>query len=312
MRLSTLIPAVLVALLVVWPFAVPAYTRGLMIQTLILAIFAMSLDVQLGYTGLPSLGHAAYFGAAGFTAALLILHVTTNFWPIAAASLGVAALGAALFGLLALQTTGAYFLMITLALAQVLWGLAFKWRSFTGGEDGLPGVSRPDLKLPVSLWNDTTFYFFVLIIFLISTALLLLLVRSPFGQALKGVRENALRMRALGYNVWLFKYLGFIIAGVFAGLAGMLFVFYNGHVSASDLSITMSGRVLLMVILGGTGTLVGPIFGSFAIVFLENEISSQMERWPIVMGAIYIAVVLFAPRGVVGLLKSWSARRGQA
>jgi branched-chain amino acid transport system permease protein len=309
MRPTRIILPLFLAVLVVWPFVTDSYIRGLMIQTLILAIFAMSLDLQLGYTGLPSLGHAAYFGAAGFTTALLNLHVTENFWFTLGASLGVAAVMAVLFGLLALQTRGAYFLMITLALAQVLWGLATKWSSVTGGEDGLPGVGRPNLGLPFSMWEDSYFYFFVLLIFLIVLAFMMLLVRSPFGQTLQGIRENELRMRALGYNVWLFKYLGFIISGIFAGLSGMLFVYYNSHVSASNLGIEWSGPVLLMVILGGAGTLFGPIIGSAAYVFLESAISAQTDRWPMVLGMIYILVVLFAPKGLMGLIKGWKARR---
>jgi branched-chain amino acid transport system permease protein len=209
----------------------------------------------------------------------------------------------ALFGLFALRTRGSYFLMITLALGQVLWGIAFGWRSLTGGDDGLPSVPRPRLPLPWSLTEGVPFYYFVLLCFALAIGLLALVVRSPFGRALVGIRESERRMEVLGYDVWRYKYVAFVLAGLFAGLAGNLFVYFNGFVSPSYLNILFSASALLMVILGGAGTLVGPAIGAAVIVALENVISAYMERWVLVLGVIYVLVTLFAPSGLVGLVK---------
>jgi branched-chain amino acid transport system permease protein len=288
--------------LVLAPLGLPSYHLGLLTKTLILAVFAMSLNLILGYTGLPSLGHAAYFGVAAYTAGLLALRGITNFWIDFGAGVAAAAATAALFGLLALRTRGAYLLMITLALAQVLWGIAFGWKSLTGGDDGLPGVPRPAAGLPWSLADGVRFYYFVLVIVVLATAFLWLIVHSPFGRALVGIRENERRMEVLGYNTWAHKYVAFVVAGALAGVAGTVFVTYNGFVNPAYLSVVFSAMALIMVILGGAGTLLGPALGSAVIVFLENLISAHTQRWLLVLGLIYVAVTLFAPAGLMGLV----------
>ena len=280
--------------LVVLPFALTSYQLGLLTKMLIFAIFAMSLNLILGYAGLPSLGHAAYFGMGAYTVGLLALRVRDNFWLDFFAGLVMATITAALFGLLALRAKGSYLLMITLALAQVLWGIAFGWRWLTGGDDGLPGVPRPGAGLPFSLAEGVRFYYFVLAV----------IVRSPFGQALVGIRESERRMEVLGYNTWRYKYVAFVLAGLFAGLSGNLFVYYNGFVSPAYLSIVFSATALIMVILGGAGTLLGPALGAAVIVLAENTISAQTERWVTVLGVIYVAVTLFAPGGLIGLARA--------
>jgi branched-chain amino acid transport system permease protein len=285
------------------PLALTSYQLGLLTKILIFAIFAMSLNLILGYTGLPSLGHAAYFGVAAYTVGLLALRVTANFWLDFGAGLAAAAAPAALFGLLALRAQGSYLLMSTLALAQVMWGVAFGWRWLTGGDDGLPGVPRPAAGLPWSLAGGVAFYYFVLAVFAVAVAILAVVVASPFGRALVGIRESERRMEVLGYDTWRYKYVAFVVAGLFAGLAGALFVYYNGFVSPAYLSIVFSATGLIMVILGGAGTLLGPALGSAVIVVLENLISAQTERWLTVLGVIYVAVTLFAPAGLVGLLR---------
>src|SRR2546425_1108215 len=199
-----------------------------------------------------------------------------------------------------------YQLMITLALAQVLWGIAFGWRSLTGGDDGLPGITRPAIG-PWRLGDGISFYYFILVVFSLAVALMWLVVRSPFGRALVGIRESARRMEVLGYNVWLHKYVAFVLAGTLAGLSGALFVYYNGFVSPAYLSIVFSAMALIMVILGGAGTLLGPAVGSAAIVFLENAISAYTERWLLILGLIYVVVTLFAPAGLLGLLRARQA-----
>jgi len=289
-------------LLIALPWVLSSYQLGLLTKMLIFAIFAMSLNLILGYAGLPSLGHAAYFGVAAYTTALLSLRVTPSFWLDFGAGLAAAAVTAALFGLLALRAQGSYLLMITLALAQVLWGIAFGWRSLTGGDDGLPGITRPAVG-PLRLGDGMSFYYFILVVFALAVAVMGLIVGSPFGRALIGIRESARRMEVLGYNVWLHKYVAFVLAGTLAGLSGALFVYYNGFVSPAYLSIVFSAMALIMVILGGAGTLLGPAVGSAAIVFLENAISAYTERWLLILGLIYVVVTLFAPAGLLGLLR---------
>jgi len=278
----------------------PAYPLTLLTQALIAAILAMSLDLLLGYTGLPSLGHAAYFGVGAYAVAILATERQVGFAGCLAAGLVVAAITAGLFGLLAIRAAGTYFLMITLALGMVVWGLAFRWVSLTKGDNGISGVPRPDLGLPWSLWGPLPFFYFVLVAAVIAWALLGLLVSSPFGLGLEGVRESESRMRALGYNVWLHKYLAFVLSGTLAGFAGVLWAYYNGFVSPVDVQLVTSVEALLMVALGGPGTLVGPAVGAAIIVFLKNFVSVYTKRWLLILGAVYIGAILFAPRGLVG------------
>jgi len=259
----------------------PAYPLTLLTQAFIVAILAMSLDVLLGYTGLPSLGHAAYFGVAAYAVAIL----------------------ATAFGLIAIRAAGTYFLMITLALGMVVWGLAFRWVSLTKGDNGISGVPRPELGLPWSLWGPLPFFYFSLVTAVLAWVLMGLLVVSPFGMSLKGIRESESRMRILGYNVWLHKYLSFVISGTFAGLAGVLWAYYNGFVSPVDVQLVTSVETLLMVALGGPGTLAGPAVGAALIVFLKNFVSVYTKRWLLILGAVYIGVILFAPRGLAGAFR---------
>jgi branched-chain amino acid transport system permease protein len=284
-----------------------AYPLTLLTQAAIIAILAMSLDVLLGYTGLPSLGHAAYFGVAAYTVGILTTEHQVGFVVCLLAGVALAALTAAIFGLLAIRASGTYFLMITLALGMVVWGLAFRWVSMTKGDNGIAGVPRPALGLPWSLGQPLPFFYFALVASMVAWALLGLLVRSPFGMSLQGIRESESRMRALGYNVWLHKYLAFVIAGTFAGFAGVLWAYYNGFVSPVDVQLVTSVETLLMVALGGPGTLAGPALGATLIVFLKNFVSVYTKRWLLILGAVYIGVILFAPQGVLGALKRRSA-----
>jgi branched-chain amino acid transport system permease protein len=291
------------------PYILSTYYLGLVIQMMIFALFAMSLDLLIGYAGMASLGHAAYFGIAAYATGLLALRLGWSVWFALPAGLLVAALTATLFGLLALRTRGSYFLMITLALSQVLWGIAFGWRTLTGGDDGLPEVPRPDLGLPWSMADSTPFYYFVLFFAAIGMLLLVRVVTSPFGYALRGIRESETRMLALGYNVWCYKLVAFVLAATFAGLAGCLYVYYNRFVSPDYIHVARSAEVLLMVILGGAGTLIGPAIGAALIVLLENIISAYTERWLMLLGFVYVLVALFAPNGLIGLIRNFRKRR---
>jgi branched-chain amino acid transport system permease protein len=299
-----------VIVLVTLPLILPPYYVGLVVKMMVFALFAMSLDLLLGYAGMPSLGHAAYFGMAAYTTGLLALKAGSSVWFALPAGVAMAALTSIVFGLLALRTRGSYFLMITLALSQVLWGIAFGWRSLTGGDDGLPEVPRPNLSLPWSMSDNTPFYYFVLLFFVVGTLLLVRIVASPFGYVLRGIRESETRMLVLGYDVWRYKLVAFVVAAAFAGLAGCLYVYFNRFVSPDYVHVVRSAEVLLMVILGGAGTLIGPAVGAMLIVLLENLISTYTERWVTVLGIIYVLVALLAPNGIAGLIASLRKQRG--
>jgi branched-chain amino acid transport system permease protein len=303
MRRSVLAVGVAIALASVVAPLLPSYPLTLLTQAVIVAILAMSLDVLLGYTGLASLGHAAYFGIAAYAVGILATEYQRGFVVCLLAGLGLATLTAALFGLLAIRATGTYFLMITLALGMVVWGLAFRWVSMTKGDNGIAGVPRPELGLPWSEGSPLVFFYVAVAALAVAWALLALIVRSPFGLTLLGIRESEGRMRALGYNVWLHKYLAFVLSGLFAGFAGVFWAYYNGFVSPVDVQLVTSVEALLMVALGGPGTLGGPVLGAAVIVFLKNFVSIYTKRWLLILGAVYIGVILFAPRGVFGAFK---------
>ena len=184
---------------------------------------------------------------------------------------------------------------------MVIWGLAFRWVSMTAGDNGISGIPRPDLGEAISMWDEITFYYFVLGVYVAVFLLIFLFLRSPFGQSLKGIRESESRMKNLGYNTWLHKYLSYVVAGIFSGISGILWAYYNGFVSPSDVEITASFEAFLMVILGGPGTLVGPALGAGIIIFLQNFLSAFTERWLIVIGAIYILTILYLPQGIMAL-----------
>ena len=299
---------VLLIALVLLPLALSSYQLELAIKMLIFALFAMSLDLLLGYAGMASLGHAAFFGVAAYTMALLLVRAELEAWIAFPAGLIAAGVTGAVFGVLALRARGSYFLMITLALAQTLWGIAFGWSTMTGGDDGL-NVPRIELGLPWSLADTVPFYYFVLFFVSVAVVLLVCIVRSPFGYALRGIRESESRMLALGYDVWRYKYLAFVLAALFAGLAGCLYVFYNRFISPDYMHVIQSAEALIMVILGGAGTLVGPAIGAVVIVFLENVVSTYTHRWLMILGGVYVVVTLFAPRGLVGLARELWERR---
>ena len=304
-------PALLVVLVAAPPYF-SSFILSLCIQALIYAILAMSLDIILGYTGLASLGHAAYFGVGAYAVGILATRHGAGFWTTLVVGVLLAAGVATVFGLVALRATGVYFLMITLALGMVVWGLAHRWVSMTQGDNGISGVPRPDLGFGLSLARAVPFYYFALVGCLLTFAFLRLVVRSPFGQSLVGIRESESRMRTLGYHVWLHKYLGFVIAGGVGGFAGVLWSSYQGFVSPSDLELTTSVKVLLMVALGGRGTLVGPVLGALLIVLLENLVSVYTHRWLLILGAVYIGTIVYAPEGILGALKQWKGAKAWA
>jgi branched-chain amino acid transport system permease protein len=272
-------------------------------RSLILAILAMSANLLLGYLGLASVGQAAFFGVAGYAVAIYTIHMEGAAWSAVGIGLLAALVAAAVFGSLAIRTRDIFFLVIMLAFCQVLYGLAFSWRSVTGGDDGLPGLGRPDLFPGISLEGPIAYYSFVVIIFLLVTLGFWLLANSPFGLALRGIRDSEDRMRVLGYNVWFYKYAAFIISGLIGGISGILNAYYDGAPNPADFSLIHSSSALLMVILGGPGTLFGPLAGSLIIVFLRDMVSNVTDRWLMVLGLTYVLVVLFFPQGLLGTFR---------
>ncbi|HXH25043.1 MAG TPA: branched-chain amino acid ABC transporter permease [Vicinamibacterales bacterium] len=288
-------------LALVGPLVLSSYWTGLLTQALVLAILAMSLDVLLGYTGLPSLGHAGIFGVAAYAVAVLSTRYQAGF---ALTVLGGLAAGiglSAAAGLFVSHVRGVYFLMITLALGMVLWGVSYRWIPMTGGDNGLSGIPRLEAHAGLPFEGPVAFHYVALAVFLACLALLGLVVRSPFGAALKGIRENEARMRSLGYDTRLHCYLAWIVSGLFASVAGVVWAYYNGFVSPTYLDLTASSELFLMVTLGGPGTLAGPVLGAGAIVLLKNVISAYTERWLLILGAVYIVTILAAPQGLWNL-----------
>jgi branched-chain amino acid transport system permease protein len=304
-------------ILIVLGILLPAYELSLLIQILIFALFAMSLNLLMGYTGLPSFGHAAFFGVGAYTAALFStkvpLETNGNVSFLLAMSIAIlmAAVVAAIFGLLVLRTSGVYFLMLTLALAQVLWAITFSWRSVTGGDDGVGGITRPDFVLLGPLGSERNYYYLVLLFFALSIFLLYRFVKSPFGNGLIGIRENENRMQSLGYNTWRYKYVAYILAGVFGGLAGVLNVYYICFASPYNLSIDLSGLVMFMVIIGGSGFFVGPIIGAASIFLLRNVISAFTQYWLWIIGAIFVFTIMYAREGIMGYIMMLTRKIGR-
>jgi branched-chain amino acid transport system permease protein len=291
--------------LVILPPFYTSYWVTLSTQMLIYGILAMSLDILVGYSGMSSFGHAGFFGSSAYVVAILATRYKMGFLTCLLSGVVVTTVISLIFGLLVAHASGVYFLIITLALGMTLWGLAFRWVNMTGGDNGISGIPRPDLGLPISLKDPLTFYYFILVFFLICLLLMTIFVRSPFGHSLKGVRESESRMRILGYHTWLHKYLGYVTAALFGGVAGVFWAYFDGFISPYNMDLTASIEIILMVILGGPGTLVGPALGAGIIVFLKNFISAYTQRWLLILGTIYILTIFYAPQGLVNLLKDW-------
>ncbi len=292
------------ALLLLYPFIVPSqYFTTLATQILIFSIFTMGLNLLLGYTGMASLGHGALFGAGAYVPALLAKYVTNNLWLGMGSGLLAAVLLSVLFGLIAVRISGVYFIFITLALGQVVWALVFGWKSVTGGDEGITGVGNPVVWPSFSLFGGTHYYYLALLFFVLVLFVTYRFITSPFGHGLVGIRENESRMRALGFNVWFYKFIAFIVSGVVSGLAGVLWAYYTGFVNPRDASFERSTEAVLMVILGGSGTFLGPVVGTTLIMIIKNIVSIYTRRWLLVLGLAYILVILFASKGVMGALK---------
>jgi branched-chain amino acid transport system permease protein len=279
-------------------------------KVLIFAIFAMSLDLILGYTGLLSLGHAAFMGVAGYAAGILMVRAgIESFWLVMPLGILMAGILAAIIGYLALRVSGVYFLLITLAFGQLLSVVAISWAAMTGGTDGLLGIPDPNLGF-VELTTASSFYYYLVFpAFVICFLLLYRITNSSFGRALVGIRENERRMQCLGYNTWAHKYVAFILSGLFAGVSGVLFVYFYGIMVPANLGIVYSSMAMLMVIIGGAGTLFGPAIGAGFIILLEYFARIYApERWPLILGGVFVICVMFL-RGGFGIYLSRFWRR---
>jgi branched-chain amino acid transport system permease protein len=284
------------------PFLLTDYPRALISEIFIFAIFAMSLDLLLGFTGLMSLGHAAFFGLGAYAVAVLGTQFGVNAWLGVAAGIVVSGCGAALIGFFCVRTGGIPFLMLTLAFSQLVFSVALKWRDVTGGSDGIAIAERPGF-LGYDLSHSLVMYFMALSFFAATYWGLRRLLNAPLGHAFVGIRENEQRMMAIGYPTRAYKLISFTIAGAIAGLAGGLYAIFNGFISADAVYWTASGDILIMTMLGGAGTLIGPALGAAIVLLMKNVVSSYSEHWLAIIGATFICCVMFFPGGLWGSLQ---------
>ncbi|GAA4707554.1 branched-chain amino acid ABC transporter permease [Brevibacillus fulvus] len=286
-----------IALFLLCPFILTSYGVKLASEVLIMAIFVMSLGLIIGFAGLVSLGHAAFFGLGAYAVALLGNH-WENTYLLLISALVISGLAAFLSGLLFIRSSGAYFLMITLAFGQMIYAIVYKLEDLTGGADGMAVVASPNLGAgPID--SRLGFFYLTAVAFLISYYFLRLLIASPFGKSVRGIKENESRMTALGYQTRTYKLAVYTISGMLAGVAGALYAYFNQYVSPDLLYWMFSGQALIMVIVGGVGTLVGPAIGAGFFVVLQNYISSFTDRWPLIMGLIFVLIVLFGKGGIM-------------
>jgi len=291
--------------LVTAPYWIPGtYYINVASQILFYAIFALGLNVLAGYAGLVSLGHAGLFGIAAYATAYMLQAGFGH--PVAIlAALVIGMISTALYAVLSLRATGIGFIMITLALGEILWGLAYRWISITNGDNGISVHGRP-APFGIALSGTTAFYYTSLVVFLISLGAMAIFVRSPLGAALMGTRDQPRRMNALGYHVWAIRFWACLFSGLLSSIAGILFVYYNQFISPQTLALTQSAEVLLMVISGGAGTLLGPVIGSVLVVVVKSVVSGYITRWNFLLGAIFVAIVILMPEGLVpGSARLW-------
>jgi branched-chain amino acid transport system permease protein len=285
-----------------WPILSSSYWTDIVTETLIFAIVAMSLDLLMGYGGLVSFGHAAFFGVGSYAIVLIGVKLGLSPWLGVGAAILAAAGASAIIGFFCVRMSGATFFMLTLAFSQLLYSAAVKWRWLTGGSDGIGGLPRPTF-FGLSLADSRVMYFACLACFLLSLYLLRRIIGSQFGHAIVGLRENETRMRALGFATTRLKLVAFTVAGAFAGLSGALYAMFNGFVSPDALSFGLSGTFLLMVVLGGAGSLLGPAIGAAVFLLMKHFVSSHTEHWLLVVGVVFVCCVMFFRGGIYGLIQ---------
>ena len=286
--------AVLLVVAIVLPYVLGSYYVSLLSLALIAAILASSINVLAGNAGLVSLGHAGIAAASGYGLAWAFRQ-GWDLWGQLGMALLLTAITSVIYGLISMRTRGISFLMVTLAAGVVVYGMAYRWSSVTGGTNGLPGIRRPEGV--AEYWQ---FYFLVLVSFLVVTAALIVVGRSPFGLTLKGIRDGETRMVSLGYNVPLYKFGAMLVSGAVAGLAGVLAVWQSEFISPVAAGFQESAISMIMVALGGIGTVLGPLVGALLVTFFQQVLSSSFERWSTLLGILFILSVIFAPQGIVG------------
>lgn len=300
--------------LVVLPFLTP--THSLATEMLIFAIFALGFDIVFGYTGLLSFGHAIFFGIGAYATGIVLVRVIPSLFVALVVGTALSVVISYAVAFLSIQKRGIYFVMITLAFCQMFYFIGFKWTSLTGGDNGLHGVPRTSFG-PVDLNSEITLYFFVLLLFLLSVLLAYRIVNSPFGKVLKALKDNEDRARSVGYNTTTFKTAAFMISAFFASLAGGLYALHSNFVPVDTLSINTSGDVVIMALLGGIGTLYGPVMGAMLVVYLKNLLSNWVGNWHLILGGIFIVSVLTVREGIFPVLfgkikeRLWSQSRDQ-
>ncbi|HME45713.1 MAG TPA: branched-chain amino acid ABC transporter permease [Syntrophorhabdales bacterium] len=282
----------------------PEYAVTLATSIIIYSIYVASANLLTGYTGLVSLGQAMFWGSGAYVVAILTTRgLVTNLYLIVLICLVTVVVISAFFGVLALRVKRLYFMIVTFAFGHVIWCIAmYPMQSITRGYDGIKDIARPDLGLSLSLATGTSFYYFVLVVAALCFFIFYLVIRSPFGHAIVGIRDNEHRMIALGYNTFLYKYISYVLAAVFSGIAGLLFAYFNSYVNPSELHWLWSGDALMMMFIGGIGTFWGPLWGALAYTGLRYWISSYTMYWFGIEGIIFILVVLFFRGGIAGFV----------
>lgn len=295
---------IVVSILLAAPRLLGEFRIALLTSMLVFGLLAASLDLLIGFTGLPSLGHAAFFGLGAYAAAIISTDVSANAFLVLGAATALGSLVAAAVGWLGVRSRGIYLLMLTLAVAELLRNLAESWTPVTGGANGIIGIPAPTLlSEATAVTGLVNTYYYVLAAFAGGYLVLRMIVRSPFGRALVGIRENPERMESLGYSVNLYKLGSFMIAGGIAAYAGALFVQNDRFVSPEILSFLVSVLVIIMILIGGIGTLYGPVVGAVVVLYLRDELSTRFERWELLLGLVFVLFVYFLPQGVGGLLR---------
>jgi branched-chain amino acid transport system permease protein len=285
-----------VAALACVPLLGSDYLVDLTTQVVIYVLFALSLNVLIGYSGNVSFGHAAYFAIGGYACAILL---TTYGWPFVLAfpaAVLLSALAAAVIGYFCVKLTDIYFAMLTLAFAMFVWGVAFKWKAVTHGDDGFVGIAKPEF-----LTGRIPYFYFALVVVTLASAALWVICHSAFGRTLVAVRENRVRAGFVGVDTRRIRHVAFIVAGTFAGVAGALFALYNNGMYVETAFWPESARVLIMVLLGGMYSFFGPAFGAAVLYFLQVVTVQYTEYWPTVLGLILLVILMFLPDGLVGL-----------
>jgi branched-chain amino acid transport system permease protein len=308
-RTRAVVLAVALAAALVLPFAAGPFWMGLATQMLIFGLLALSTDLLLGHAGLFSLCHASFFAVSAYTVAILQVRYGVPTALAAPAGLLLGTVLAAVFGL-SVRTRGVYFILVTLALGYVIWGVAHRWSSFTGGDNGVTNVPFPGAG-PLAIVSHTQYYYLVLAIVALCMLGYRVLVRSPFGLTLRGIKASESRMRSLGYRTGVHLYAAFVLSGALASFAGVLYVYYNRFVNPVSASFPISVEAVLMAIIGGSGTVIGPFLGSGIILGLRNWVSSFFELYAAVLGIVFIATVLWAPAGIMGIAGQLRARFGR-